>query len=137
MQMGDIDFSGKNKLMVGTYGQELLIYKEQESATEPTEKEEKKKDSNYVLFKQLSFAQPIMCLLIADMNNDGIDNLIVVTYMGVHILMPEIEAAKKKILNTLETLKEIRELEVKIEHEKKNHMQLQSEINEFEKEVKT
>ena len=83
MLVADVDFDKKNEIVIGTYGQQVLIYKEFEheqnegGVVNPSE---------WKLCHKESFEKPIMSLHWADVTQDGFDNLIVVTAMGVHIL---------------------------------------------------
>lgn len=116
-QVADVDFDGHNELLLGTYGQELLVYKEEDVGMGVKE---------FSLSWQRSFSQPIMGLHWLNMTEDGTDNLIVVTLHGVHILQPDINNARVKVLKSLDTIKDIRELEDKIEQELKRQEQLKA-----------
>lgn len=74
IQIADVDFDGQNELILGTYGQEILIYKETEE------------NKKFELIFQYSFSQPIMSIHWADLTQDGSNNLIVITLLGIHIL---------------------------------------------------
>lgn len=112
-----------NELFLGTYGQELLMYKErQRERSDPTtppmvpadrDKREKKRDvvaerrdeekkgekkeekekekeasdgKDFYLCWRMSFSQPILALHWIDLTHDGMNNLVVVTWAGVHVL---------------------------------------------------
>lgn len=75
MQIADVDFDGNNEIILGTYGQEVLIYKELPG-----------KHNEFSLVYQHSLPQPVLALHWADMSNDGANNLIVISLMGIHIL---------------------------------------------------
>ncbi|CAJ0871655.1 3965_t:CDS:2, partial [Entrophospora sp. SA101] len=82
----DVDWDGKNEIMVGTYGRELLIYK-QELIDDV---------NSFMRFKLLwkkSFAYPIYKIVGLDLNQDCINELIIVTQYGVHVLQPRLDKA--------------------------------------------
>ncbi|CAI2166732.1 1019_t:CDS:10 [Funneliformis geosporum] len=96
----DIDWDGQNEILVGTYGRELLVYK-QGMIT-------------FQLIWQRSFMHPIYRISGLDLNEDGVEELIVATQYGVHILQPNLHKAKEqlfKVLNEIDALdKEYKEL---------------------------
>ncbi|CAG8486028.1 16673_t:CDS:10 [Dentiscutata erythropus] len=81
----DVDWDGNNEIIIGTYGRELLVYKQ-----------------------GLSFSHPIYQIANLDLNQDGIEELIVATQYGIHILQPNLEKAKTELLKVLEDLKSLK-----------------------------
>ena len=74
--VGDVNLSGRNVVLIGTYGGQLLAYTaDGVGAT-----------STYSLAWRHEFAHPVYAIRHADVTNDGIDELIVLTLLGVHIL---------------------------------------------------
>ncbi|CAG8502608.1 2575_t:CDS:10 [Acaulospora morrowiae] len=98
----DVDWDGKNEIIVGTYGRELLIYKQitNEDPNDPI---------SFELLFQKSFSYPIYRITGIDLNQDGIEELIVVTQYGTHILQPNLDAAKEELLLALKNLELLRQ----------------------------
>ncbi|CAG8777706.1 28222_t:CDS:10, partial [Gigaspora margarita] len=95
----DVDWDGNNEILVGTYGRELLVYKQDID------------HHNVLTFKliwQRSFSHPIYQIANLDLNQDGIEELIVATQHGIHILQPNLEKAKVELLKVLEDLKSLK-----------------------------
>ncbi|RIA89099.1 hypothetical protein C1645_773359 [Glomus cerebriforme] len=88
----DIDWDGKNEILIGTYGRELLIYKQNVNSQGMI---------IYQLLWQRSFTHPIYRITGLDLNEDGIEELIVATQYGVHILQPNLYKAKERLLKVL------------------------------------
>lgn len=94
--IADVNMDGQNEIMLGTYGQEILLYKyviTDDSA------------EGWTLESQRSFATPIYSILYMDITGDGVREFIVLTLRGVHILqhdpkeIDEILSEKIKKLN--------------------------------------
>ncbi|RKP36080.1 hypothetical protein BJ085DRAFT_27252 [Dimargaris cristalligena] len=73
--VADVDYNGVAELVTVTYGQELLIH-------------EKDQSGRFQVKWKRSFPAPLYRVYWADMNRDGIEELVVVTMCGVHILQP-------------------------------------------------
>ncbi|CAB4424908.1 unnamed protein product [Rhizophagus irregularis] len=91
----DIDWDGKNEILIGTYGRELLIYKQNVNSQDMI---------TYQLLWQRSFTHPIYRITSLDLNEDGIEELIVATQYGVHILQPNLSKAKEQLLKVLDEI---------------------------------
>ncbi|PNF25744.1 Kaptin [Cryptotermes secundus] len=74
----DVDMDGRNEVVLGTYGQEVLIYKYQECSPD--------KSGAWLLVSQRSFANPIHSILYLDVTGDGVREFVILTLRGVHIL---------------------------------------------------
>ncbi|XP_037543951.1 KICSTOR complex protein kaptin [Nematolebias whitei] len=74
----DLDFNGQKKVLLGTYGQELLCYKFQPSGCE--------KDGEFQLQWRQSFKSPLLSIIYLDLTGDGLRELAVLTLKGLHIL---------------------------------------------------
>lgn len=70
--IADINMDGKNEILLGTYGQEVLIF----SLTNDT----------WELTTRKLFNAPVHSISYIDITNDGINELIIFTQRGVHIL---------------------------------------------------
>ncbi|XP_076313832.1 KICSTOR complex protein kaptin-like isoform X2 [Tachypleus tridentatus] len=80
--VADINMDGKNEIALGTYGQQLLIYKS-----------EKKDDSPgcYKLVFRRSFSHPLLSLAYLDIIGDGVKELLAFSTKGLHILQHELK----------------------------------------------
>jgi len=70
--VADIDMDGNNEIILGTYGQELLVYK--------------CIDESWTLLHTKLLSSPIHSLLYTDMMGDGVNELVVLTTKGLNIL---------------------------------------------------
>jgi len=70
--IADINMDGQNEILLGTYGQEVLIF----ALTGDT----------WELGTRKLFDAPVHSISYMDITNDGIKELIVLTQRGVHIL---------------------------------------------------
>lgn len=70
--IADINMDGQNEILLGTYGQEVLIFSFINSTWE-------------LVIRKL-FDAPVHSICYMDITNDGIKELIVLTQRGVHIL---------------------------------------------------
>ncbi|KAI9282847.1 hypothetical protein BC943DRAFT_362376 [Umbelopsis sp. AD052] len=85
----DVDWDGQNEIIIGTYGKQILIYK-------------KASPNSYFILWQRQFSYPIYRVVHLDINHDGLDELIVTTMYGVHILQPNLKMARAQLLRVLE-----------------------------------
>jgi hypothetical protein len=132
----DLTLNGSKNIILGTYGQELLVYRCMTNAVvEEGEKEEKgnsKEDKaatreredhpnrtthqkDYVLDWQRTFAFPIYHITVGDFDNDGINELVITTLQGIHILKPDLNAVVVQVEETMELLEEIVQLQKQLE----------------------
>lgn len=84
----DLDFDGTKEILVGTVSGATLIYKEVES-------------HGYVLVWKRQFPAPVYAIFSADINCDGVNELVVITLLGVHILQPNLAMVRAKLLRQL------------------------------------
>lgn len=139
VKVTDIDYDGSNEIIIGTYGQEILIYKveeevqpqrttsstQQEPNIDNKEKEkEKTRSLKFSLQCRYHVAYPIMQLHCADLDQEGIEKLIAVTVRGVYIFHVDLSKTIEKILEYLTVFKEIKLLDEKLEQEQKRALQL-------------
>uniref|UniRef100_T1J5Z3 Kaptin n=1 Tax=Strigamia maritima TaxID=126957 RepID=T1J5Z3_STRMM len=94
--VADVDMDGRNEIVLGTYGQEILIYKYNgDNINSESDSEEFCLEPEYYLKWQKSFAYPLHSIKYIDITNDGMNELIVLSLKGMHILQhPSEEVAK-------------------------------------------
>ncbi|KAL0090786.1 hypothetical protein J3Q64DRAFT_1707039 [Phycomyces blakesleeanus] len=85
----DVDWDGEQEILIGTYGRQVLIYKQLEGT------------EDYTVLWRRQFAYPIYRMSHLDLNIDGLDELIVITMYGVHIFQPNMKKARKRLLDVL------------------------------------
>ncbi|CAG8481604.1 219_t:CDS:10 [Racocetra persica] len=95
----DVDWDGKNEILVGTYGRELLVYKQDI---------DKHNVLTFKLIWQRSFSHPIYQIANLDLNQDSIEELTVATQHGIHILQPNLEKAKTELFQVLKNLESLK-----------------------------
>ena len=81
--LADIDFDGRQEILIGTYGEELLVYRQSDENI-----------SAWKLQWSKSFNNPIHGVFNLDLTNDGLKELIIVTVKTVIILQHDL----KKVL---------------------------------------
>jgi hypothetical protein len=103
-RVADIDLDGNNEILLGTYGQELLVYKE---APQPS--------NEYELCWKRGFTHPLMALETVDITMDGIFEVVALSMFGLHILATNSDIVQEKLLSAFDTLRDIYCLEEAIE----------------------
>ena len=78
--LADIDFDGRQEILIGTYGEELLVYKVSAD----------KNISDWTLQWSKSFNNPIHGIFHLDLTNDGMKELAIVTMKTVIILQHDV-----------------------------------------------
>ncbi|KAF4531949.1 hypothetical protein B566_EDAN006641 [Ephemera danica] len=99
--LADINMDGKLELLLGTYGQEVLIYKYD--------------GSMWLSHGQVGLANPVFSLAYLDVTGDGVCELVALTLKGVHILQHNLEDIKRELMKRMEKIdpsKQSSELEV-------------------------
>ncbi|KAG1462173.1 hypothetical protein G6F56_005572 [Rhizopus delemar] len=86
----DVDWDGEKEILIGTYGRQVLIYK-QVAGTQI-----------YNILWKRQFAYPIYRIVHLDLNRDGLDELIVTTMYGVHIFQPNSKKSRDRLLEVLQ-----------------------------------
>ncbi|CDS14020.1 hypothetical protein LRAMOSA06191 [Lichtheimia ramosa] len=86
----DVDWDGEREIMIGTYGRQVLIYKQVAGTQE------------YNVLWRRQFAYPIYRISHLDLNRDGLDELIVSTMYGVHVFQPNMKRARERLLEVLQ-----------------------------------
>ncbi|XP_059484563.1 KICSTOR complex protein kaptin isoform X2 [Neocloeon triangulifer] len=86
--VADIDMDGQPEILIGTYGQELLVYKHV--------------SNEWVLWDQMTLSSPIYSLLYIDMTSDGMKELVALTLKGVYIVQHFVDDVLKILKKRLE-----------------------------------
>ncbi|XP_074645188.1 KICSTOR complex protein kaptin-like [Tubulanus polymorphus] len=130
--VADLNFDGHNEIILGTYGQELLIYRHflpeemkqrqqqqlvSKKNTDDSDKEldsslhadlssflPNKLDGEYALIGRRSFAYPLLAIDKLDLTCDGLEELAVLSQCGLHILQHNPDDVAKICLDRLKTL---------------------------------
>ncbi|XP_038623136.1 KICSTOR complex protein kaptin isoform X2 [Tachyglossus aculeatus] len=89
----DVDFDGRPEILLGTYGQELLCYKELEGPGDPA--------GGFRLLWQRSFPSPLLAMEHLDLTGDGLRELAVVSLKGLHILQHSLTQTAARVLQRL------------------------------------
>lgn len=89
--LSDVDLDGVQEIVLGTYGQQLLIFKSVEF-------------KHFTLVSQRKLPYPVYGLVDCDFDADGLKELIVLTMYGIHVLKPRLETARTRILSYLSYL---------------------------------
>lgn len=113
--VADLDMDGYNEIVLGTYGQELLVYKYNPGVVAPSRPSRLvKHEGRYDLVWQRSFANPIQSICYMDITGDGLNELVLLSLKGLHILqhsLPEVaelcEERLAEMLLKLQSKKEV------------------------------
>uniref|UniRef100_UPI00358E7438 KICSTOR complex protein kaptin isoform X2 n=1 Tax=Myxine glutinosa TaxID=7769 RepID=UPI00358E7438 len=101
----DTDYNGVGEILLGTYGQELLCYKWHGDTVgqRPADKdhEEEVAIAGWKLAWSWTFHSPLLALASADVTGDGLNELIVVTTRGLHVLQQDLHRAAELVMARL------------------------------------
>lgn len=92
----DFDCDGSSQIAIGTYSGNLLLYKAQ--ASEPGEETQA---PCYSLVWQKKMPDPIFSLVPLDLDRDGVDELLVTTQKGLHVLQSNLNQVVQCVRNFL------------------------------------
>ena len=101
--VADIGLKGQHMLVVGTYGQQLLVYKQVEDGTD------------WELEWSRSLLAPVLGVRWVDMTGDGLRELVVITSSGVQVLQSQLDLVKDVTLERLRKLVELKNTELQSE----------------------
>ncbi|CAN7999912.1 unnamed protein product, partial [Ixodes hexagonus] len=96
--IADIDMDGENEVILGTYGQEVLIYKLEHL---PSGQEA------YALSWQQTVSHPILSLRYLDLMGDGACELLVLSTKGLHILQHDLQETAQICIDRLRRVLEL------------------------------
>ncbi|KAF9115255.1 hypothetical protein BGX27_008376 [Mortierella sp. AM989] len=182
----DSDWDGRNELMIGTYGRQLMVFKELPSSHAPFPPTANSEHLNYSHYlhsqnqdytlqqhpsnlPNLShlyypshlphleapasspsvapnspipqwsmtwnrrFATPVYGISSADLNDDGLEELVITTLDGVSIFLPDPQTAKRRLAQAVNRMKEIEEMRLTLERLRKSNGQLWEKHREKQK----
>ncbi|KAK9761763.1 hypothetical protein K7432_013102 [Basidiobolus ranarum] len=116
VHVGDVDFDGQQEIVLGTYGQQLLVYKYDVRLIDRLA---------FKLVWKRAFAYPIYHIGDIDLDLDGLNELLVTSMYGVHILKVDLLKSRDRLRSVIKYLRERK----KIEHETQQPT-IQSQENE-------
>lgn len=96
--IADIDMDGENEVILGTYGQEVLVYKLERF---PSGKEA------YALLWQQTVSHPILSLRYLDIMGDGACELLVLSTKGLHILQHDLQETAQICVDRINRILEL------------------------------
>ncbi|KAF9346102.1 hypothetical protein BGX34_004183, partial [Mortierella sp. NVP85] len=70
------------------------------------------------------FASPVYGIASADLNNDGLEELVITTQNGVSLFLPDSLAAKQRLAQVIERIQEIEEMKKMVEGLRKSNQEL-------------
>ncbi|KAG0024756.1 hypothetical protein BGZ81_007602 [Podila clonocystis] len=139
----DADWDGHNELLIGTYGRQLMVFKELPSGQLPyssaayasshvshlhqqhhlhqhhnyslENSDHTEPRGNYGMTWNRRFASPVYGISSADLNDDGLEELIITTLNGVSFFIPDPITAKRRLAQAIERMKEIEEMKLTLE----------------------
>ena len=87
--IADLDFDGKNEIIIGTYGEMFLVYKAQ--------KDEELNKECWNLVWEKSFNCPIHGIFDVDITQDGVKEILIITLKSVIVLQHDHKMIKKHL----------------------------------------
>jgi len=88
----DVDFDGRNEILIGSYSQDLLVYKENINIEDNDEDEGEEDDKNesaldksnyFEMIWQREFAFPLYDIYVGDFNMDGLLELVIIFFFNM------------------------------------------------------
>ncbi|XP_070570250.1 KICSTOR complex protein kaptin-like [Ptychodera flava] len=123
--LADVDWDGSQEILLGAYGQKLLVYKfiksikhdEESIATNANEGQTDcegaspmmEDDGEYKMVWERTFAHPVLAMQYLDLTNDGLSELSLVSTKGLHILQHDLDKARDRCAQRLKQLIQIRD----------------------------
>ncbi|KAK8763553.1 hypothetical protein V5799_033842 [Amblyomma americanum] len=93
--VADIDMDGVNEVILGTYGQEVLVYK--------LERRSAGRESYELLWHQM-VSHPILSIEYMDLTGDGVCELLVLSTKGLHILQHDLRETTSICIERMEKI---------------------------------
>lgn len=98
--VADIDFDGIHEVVLGTYGQEVLVYKLEKAQSG---------GYSYALHWQQTVSHPVLSVRYLDITGDGVRELLVLSSKGLHILQHDVQEAAQLCIERIRMLTEAAE----------------------------
>ncbi|ORX89644.1 hypothetical protein K493DRAFT_318548 [Basidiobolus meristosporus CBS 931.73] len=95
--IGDVDLDGQQEIILGTYGQQLLVYKYDVRLIDRLA---------FKLVWKRAFAYPLYHIRDIDLDLDGLNELLVTSMYGVHILKVDLAKSRDRLQSVILFLKE-------------------------------
>lgn len=138
----DADWDGQNELLIGTYGRQLMVFKGLSSGQPPYSnvayassqashlsqhllhhhhdhphdtRDDTEQRRHYGMTWNRRFASPVYGISSADLNDDGLQELIITTLNGVSFFVPDPITVKRRLSQAIERMKEIEEMKLTLE----------------------
>jgi len=103
--VADFNWDGREEVAIGTFGQQLIVYEnieEGQGLSEASARQQKDGESkSFAKLWERPFAFPISSIDCGDFNQDGVEELVVNTLGGVHVLQPDLESVADKVMMSL------------------------------------
>ncbi|KAF9426041.1 hypothetical protein BGZ76_002955 [Entomortierella beljakovae] len=155
----DADWDGFNEIMIGTYGRQLMVFKELPEGQTPfpprnnnmsdsyshlpshfhsydNSNDQPISDDNsfYTSLHQpipqwsmtwnRRFASPVYGISSADLNDDGLEELVITSLNGVSIFLPDPLTAKRRLAQAVDRMREIEQMRLTLEKLRKSNEKL-------------
>ncbi|KAF8949545.1 hypothetical protein BGZ46_005118, partial [Entomortierella lignicola] len=173
----DSDWDGQNELLIGTYGRQLMVFKELPAGQTPFPPSANSNSSGHLQYYHLRqdydytlqqnspsnishlsqpyqpphlshlaasatasttitqqspipqwsmtwnrrFATPVYGISSADLNDDGLEELVITTLNGVSIFLPDPVAAKRRLARAVDRMRDIEEMRIILEKLRKSN----------------
>ncbi|XP_064483754.1 KICSTOR complex protein kaptin-like isoform X2 [Ornithodoros turicata] len=88
--IADVDMDGTHEVVLGTYGQEVLVFKLE--------------DERYVPLWQQTVSHPVLSLRYLDITGDGLRELVVLSTKGLHILQHDLQETAEVCMERIRKL---------------------------------
>ncbi|PRP80520.1 hypothetical protein PROFUN_11833 [Planoprotostelium fungivorum] len=132
IQLADVDFDGNYELLLGTYGQQVLVYREVDTDTVVVQNHlgdvRETREKEWKLCQRISLPAPVQSMVWTPLVRDGTNLLAVITVNAVHILQPELQKAKEKIIEVINIATELKELENKFQAINRRQEELKKQL---------
>ncbi|XP_062503224.1 KICSTOR complex protein kaptin-like [Corticium candelabrum] len=101
----DINWDNKNELLIGTYGQRVLVYQFQE-CDKVIGEDGSANLKEYCLLDKFELSYPVYCIDYVDLSGDGMKELTITSLCGIHVFQHDLDLAKEHCRRRLELLEE-------------------------------
>ena len=109
--VADLTFNGVPEIVLGTYGHRIQVYREVVAAEASPDGSGRARGGEYELAWERQFPEPVFGVCTADLDGDGVEELVVCTLHAVHVLRPDLSRMARKVGGVLSLLQDIADLE--------------------------